>query len=162
MPSIYGKHMMPTLAARLEQFLGSKERAEQLRVYEEVALARTTLLGHLDTQMALMHAREKYREQHRDNGGMLECKITEEHLHAAQLAVDRSLQLVVQLCSTAARIEKDLADKVSVEHIGEFVEDLTRAIHRHLGDDPRAQLIERDLRERVKLPAPEDITVRFE
>lgn len=139
MPSKYTKVMMPALAARLEAFLGSASHAEQLQIYDEIALARVML----ENSIALWSAIEPSTDP----------RITAEMKGAARMDVQRNMDVVTDLCARMARIEKDLSDKVSVRQLGMFVEQIARVIHARLGDSGEADMLIEDLRSQVRLPA---------
>lgn len=142
MPSAYAKHLMPTLAQRLDEFLGGPQRAKQLELYEELALARTLLTQQIDTLTVLELAQSR--------GEVIEVP----HLVAARQMVKDGLNLVADLASKQAKIEKDLTDKVGVQALGMFVEDITRMIHKRLGGDTEvAMQLTEDLMQ-LKLPGP--------
>jgi hypothetical protein len=102
MPVGYSKYLMPSLAERLQDFLTGGDYQEQLRLYEEIALARTLL--------------------------------------------SKDLEL------------KSMADRVGVQQLGFFVEQITRVIYQRLGpeNEELAKQLAVDLKERVKLPADPD------
>jgi hypothetical protein len=141
LPATYSKHLAPTLAQRLQEFLEDGDRREQLLLYQEIALARAQLTQALDLAMALDMARERG-----------DASVTVEMLVAARSNARSLIDLVADLCTRCAAIEKSMSDKVSVQQLGYFVEQITRVVHRRLGDTPEARQIADDLRGRVKLP----------
>jgi hypothetical protein len=85
----------------------------------------------------------------RENG---ETRIEVGHVLAASEAVNSALQRVAELCTRCAAVEKSLADKVGVEQLGFFVEEIVRVVHRRLGESEQARLLVEDLRNRVRVP----------
>lgn len=143
MPSAYAKHLMPTLAARLSEFLNSDERAEQILIFDEIALARVMLTQAIDTCTVL----------EMQPAGSVEI----EHLLAARSQVRSGLELVADLCSKMARIDKERSDVVGVSSLGMFIEDVTRMIFRRLGDNNDVALALADDLKQVRLPGSDAI-----
>jgi hypothetical protein len=134
MPAAYAAHLRPALAERLQDFLGSKRREEQLEIFEEIALARTMLTEALDIAKVI-------------HGQGAEMEL------AAQRHVRDMMDTVADLCVRMARIGKDLADTVNVGALGMFVEEITRMMYARLGDQSDvARALADDLRQ-LRLPA---------
>jgi hypothetical protein len=147
MPVGYSKYLMPSLAERLQDFLTGGDYQEQLRLYEEIALARTLLSKDLELLNALHKAVEDKNPT-----------VTPEVLLTASQHVRRGTEHVADLCSKMAGIEKSMADRVGVQQLGFFVEQITRVIYQRLGpeNEELAKQLAVDLKERVKLPADPD------
>lgn len=151
MPAVYAKCLMPSLAQRLEEQLECKSREEQLQLFEELALARTFLIENLELMTAARMA-----SQHEDPE--VRKKVPPHALAEMDMLVRQGINHVAELASKAARIQKDLADVVSVASLGFFVSQMTRVIHKRLTEagvpDEVVATLASDIREQVRLPAP--------
>ncbi len=142
LPLVYAKHLRPTLAKRLGDFLDNPRRQEALELYDEIALARTYLTEAIERHEMLAAINDA------ESG-----KIPGELLVASQSLVREHLDLVSDLCKKMAGIQKDLSDGLTAGHLGMFVEQITRIMRRVLGDDdPRVMEIAEAMRTDVLLP----------
>lgn len=140
MPRRY-KKLMPRLAEKLTAFLEGETHAQQLELYEEIALARTFLDELLEMNTVVSEQPDT----------PIELKM------ALMKQIQDATTHVSDLVSKMARVERDLDDKVSVRALGMFVQDITRAIYKRLGETPEAQLLIEDLSTRIQVP--EDASV---
>lgn len=139
LPEVYERHLRPTLAAKLQEFL-TVDRTAQLELYKEIALSRTFLCESLDLLMAIEG----------QEGVPPDVTVM------ARQQVRSATEHVADLVSRMSRIEKDLEDKVTVRQLGFFVEQITRLVHERLGDSEVARQLADDLQNRLRLPMNDD------
>ncbi len=129
----YHKYIGQTLKSKIDSFLNAPQ-GEQLALYEELAVARTTALESLQLfDIAMGSGDDKTRAM-------------------AIGLVRQSMDHVREMCLAASRIEKDAEDKVSSRSISLFIAQIVRAIYRVCPDKTLAQRIESEIDKSVRLP----------
>jgi hypothetical protein len=141
LPLRYTQRLAPALRDRLEQQL-EQSRPEQLRIYDEIGVARVFA----EEQIVLAGALLEAEVEGKDPQSMLLLK-----MKAIELAKD-AMTHIADMCSKAAAIEKNLTDKVGVEQLGLFVQQVMKVLHRHLGNSDLIDVIAEDMRTKIMLP----------
>lgn len=141
LPMIYQKYMTRTLSDAIREATNVSP-AEQLRLFEELALIRESIGPSIQIYGAAREASLKEPENE---------KLREAALAAGQLLRDQ-LAEVVKTCDVAARIDAAAKDKVSVHTLHHFVNQLVVCAHKVFGDDPRVAELDQTLRETVRIP----------
>lgn len=136
--SRYSKCLLPTLARRLEDV--AAEPGEDMELSSEVAIARSSLVHHLE----LLAAAEKMPKP--------DPAVTVD----LEMLVRSDLKLVADLVSKGAAAKRAASDSVPLQALGAFVEQVTRVIHGVLGEEgaAHAERIAVALKEQVRLPGP--------
>lgn len=142
MPGIYSKKLGPTLAKALEEAV-SQPNGEMLRVYEELALVRLSS----QESVRLFSAVYELPDDH--------PKKSESLLMTGSL-MRESLQEVIKVAQTAASIESQQNDRVSIQHLAAVVEQIVRLAYEAFGEDhlDLVQNYESLIRGKVRLPKP--------
>ncbi len=145
MPSLYSKHIGPTLAAKVEE-MTQVPVGEQLNLYDELALARGMLCQALDLQKRI-EAKEASGQEVSIGGKA-----------AAQQMVRDALDGVTDLVDKIVKIEKSMEGAMSVTQLSFFVAQLTSLIYGVLGKDhlDLAQRLHESIRDNLRLPGSDN------
>jgi len=121
------------LKSKVEGFLAAPQN-EQLSLYEELAVSRSTAIESLQLfDVAMENGNDKARS--------LACECVRE-----------AMNHVRDMCLAASRIERDADDKVSARSISLFISQVIRAIHTVTPDVELAMKIEKEIHKSVRLP----------
>jgi hypothetical protein len=139
MSRFYRNHLTKSLADMLDDAL-SIDPGEQLQLYEELALMRdvagqAVALYGISKDLADKEPNEKNRERVLMAGQLMQGQLSE----------------VVKICESASRIA-NARNNISPDQLGFFVAQLTRCVHDVFGDDPRVVLLDKVLKEQVRIP----------
>jgi hypothetical protein len=146
MPRFYGKYLTRTLSEALEEST-SISPAEQLQLYDELALIRDAA-GQAVQMYAL--AREAL-EQNKDAA---KTSALQQIVMQASLLMRDHLSEVVKVCESAARIEQQAKDKISIHQLHFFINQIVRCAYDAFdGSIEHAQTFENYVRNHIRLPA---------
>lgn len=139
MARFYRNHLTKSLSDMLDDAL-SIDPNEQLQLYEELALMRdvagqSVALYGISKDLADQTPNEKNRERVMMAGQLMQGQLSE----------------VVKICESASRIA-NARNNITPDQLGHFVAQLVRVIHDAFGDDPRVVVVERMIREQVRIP----------
>lgn len=140
LPKFYSKLLSRTLSSAVEEATNCPPQ-EQLNLFEELALMRSASEQAVIMYDACVCAQE--------DG----TPVQPETVLAAASVMKDWLREVVKVADAAARLEALAKDKVSVMALHLVVNQIIRCAHDAFGDDPRAQVFETFVRQRVRMPA---------
>jgi len=137
-PTFYRHKLGPTLRKAVDELL-SAPHADQVQLYEELALARMQV----QQVLALIEPAMKKQDTAALGAGLLH----------------ESLSHVRDMCLAVSRIEKDADDKVSLHVVDSFIVQILRAVYRACGDAHAdiAKRIEEEIETSVRLPVGGDV-----
>jgi len=140
LPSQYSKFLGPKLSKRVNELL-SKPHSEQVALYDELAIARSTACEALKLASPLFDSEASEKFPPETKALMMQT---------LQQAMDNVKEMVLA-CS---RIEKDSADKVSIKVLNLVVNQVVLAVHDVCGEDNAtlAEAIAHAIDDRVRLP----------
>lgn len=147
----YHKYLGQKLRDKVDGFLNMPAQ-EQLALYEELAISRTTAL----------HAIQMY-DAAVESGNTTSITLGIE-------CVREAMNHVRDICLAASKIEKDAEDKISARSISIFVTQIIRAIHKVCPDEKLAMRIEHEIHNSVRVPkeleatesTPSDVVVSMD
>lgn len=120
MANRYARFLGPKLKDAVEAFQNSEDKQEQLRIHDEIAVMR----GLLQEQIAMAQA-------------ALDAKdVTDATKNLAIEVMRMGLNNVAELCAKAAQIEKNLSDKISVDHLNFVIQQLCKIISDETKEQP--------------------------
>jgi hypothetical protein len=150
LPSFYSKYLGPKLSERVNEAL-NKPHDEQVALYEELAIARSTACE------ALRLASPLFDEK-------IGTKLSLETKALMAQTLNQAMNAVKELVLAASKIEKEQSDKVSVKVINLIVMQIVMAINDVCGVDNMelAEAIARRIDEKVRLPINERLNPSIE
>lgn len=138
LPTFYAKHLKTSLKKTIEDQL-EVDPIEQINIFEELAIIRATAVS----------AVTLYEK----------CVGTKAEQGAGALVRD-VLKEVVTTCQAAQQIESSSKDNISIHSIGHIVNQIVKVAYDVFGDDfEKAQLFEKLVNERVKMPLQQSGTL---
>lgn len=141
MPRFYSKYLNKTLNDAVEEALGCSP-AEQLQLYEELAMMRETT----GTALKLWSAAQETGKS--------------DVIQAAEGLVRSYLQENARICALAASIEANAKDKFSVHNLVHVVNQMTRIAYEVFGEDiDKAKQFEALIKTQIRLPSKESGTL---
>lgn len=147
MPRFYTKFLTKSLSDALEESTGVAP-SEQLQLYEELALVRIAAGDAVKTWAVATQALEECTDAKK--------KPVLENLRDMAACIMRDhLREVVSICESAARIESNAKDKVSIHQLHYFVNQIVRCAYHAFEDNiENAQVFEEYVRKTIHLPSP--------
>ena len=139
LPRFYSKHLAGALSDYVAEVTDCPPQ-EQLNLYEELALMRHAALTAVAMYNGIVNAAADGKP------------MKPEMILDAAAIMKSWLQEVVKVADTAAKIEAAAKDKVSVQALHMVVNQIVRVAYDAFGDDPRAQVFEQMVRQRVRMP----------
>lgn len=139
LPKFYSSQLSDTLAERVQEML-SGAPAEQLRLYEELALVRLTA----------QDAVQLYDIAHKE-GADIEARMT------AGVILREILGDVVKTCEAAAKVEATARDKVSVHNLQFILNQVVRIAYELFEPDNHELAVEFEKSIRVNVRMPDEI-----
>lgn len=148
LPYVYKKYLTKTLQAAVLDATGQNP-AEQLQLFDELALVRESIGPIIETYGKLLEARELVQDPEKRE------KINVA-LQSAGIVMRDALKEVATMCEMAARVNAAASDKVSVLALHHFVNDIILAAHDMFGNNVEmVYQFEALIKQRVKLPSNE-------
>ena len=137
--SVYSKYLGPKLSARVNDLL-KRPHVEQVQLYEELAIARSTACEALKLAQPLFDERGD--------------KLTSETRVLMMQTLNEAMDNVKELVLACSRIEKDSADKVSIKVLNLVVNQIVLAVHEVCGTEHEslAEAIAQAIDDKVRLP----------
>ena len=147
----YHKYLGKKLRDKVDGFLNIPAQ-EQLALYEELAISRTTAL----------HAIQLY-----------DAAVETENQDSITIGIEcvrEAMNHVRDICLAASKVEKDSEDKISARSISIFVTQIIRAIHKVCPDEKLTMRIEAEIHNSVRVPkeleatnsTPSDVVVSMD
>jgi hypothetical protein len=157
LPRFYKRYLTQTLNEVIEE-MTSLAPAEQLQMYEELALLRDAAAMHVQLYSVAREGLERIIST--DGIESERAKAMRQVLVGAAEQMRSQLLSVISVGESAARIEANARDKVSVLSLHHFVDQVVRCAHEAFGGDhegiTRAKVFDEMLRTSIRLPPVPD------